>query len=62
MPGEGKLTSVANLAILIADSGACVTLIDADLRNSENAGYLGLEGTFGLSNALVKRVTLGGAL
>lgn len=58
VPAEGKSTTSANLAIAIADSGARVLLVDADLRRPKLAEYLGLEGAVGLSDVLINRVGL----
>lgn len=58
LPGEGKTHVVANLAIVLAESGARVTLIDADLRKPRLAQVMGLEGAAGLSDVLIERVQL----
>jgi capsular exopolysaccharide synthesis family protein len=62
VPGEGKTTTSANLAITIAESGAKVVILDADLRRPKLAEYLGLEGGVGLSDVLIGRVPLADAL
>jgi capsular exopolysaccharide synthesis family protein len=54
-PGEGKSTTVANLAIALADSGARVVLIDCDFRRPAVARYMRIEGGAGLSDILVGR-------
>lgn len=61
-PGEGKSTTVANLAIAFAESGAKVALIDADLRLPRVADYFGIEGGVGLTEVLVGRMPLTDAL
>lgn len=58
VPGEGKTTTAANLAIVLAESGASVLLLDADLRAPRVATYLGIEGTVGLTDVLVGRYSL----
>jgi succinoglycan biosynthesis transport protein ExoP len=53
--GEGKSTTVANLAITLADAGARVLVVDADLRRPKLHEYLGLEGAVGLTDLLIGR-------
>jgi len=52
---EGKSTTAANLAIALADTGARVLLVDADLRRPKVHEYLGLEGAVGLTDLLIGR-------
>lgn len=42
MPGEGKSTVSANIAISLAMKGYKVILVDADLRNPSTAKVLGM--------------------
>lgn len=58
LPGEGKTTTTANLAIAFAETGARVAVIDADLRRPRLASTLGLEGAAGLSDVLIGRADL----
>ena len=53
LPGEGKSTTATNLALAMAEAGKSVALVDADLRRPMVATYLGLEGSAGLTTALV---------
>lgn len=43
MPGEGKSTVSANIALALAMKGHSVILVDADLRNPSTAKVLGME-------------------
>src|SRR5215467_3420173 len=50
--GEGKSTTVANLAIALAQSGRRVIVIDADLRRPGQHRLFGIQRDEGLSNLL----------
>ena len=54
--GEGKSTTACNLALTIAETGATVVLIEADLRRPRVADYMGLEGAAGLTDVLIGRL------
>lgn len=56
--GEGKSTTAANLAIVYAETGKQVLLIEADMRRGRLGDYLGVEGSVGLSDLLVGDVDL----
>ncbi|MFZ1374816.1 MAG: polysaccharide biosynthesis tyrosine autokinase [Nostocoides sp.] len=58
IPGEGKSTTIANLALTLAQSGSRVCLVEADLRRPRLLKYLGLEGVAGLTDVLIERATL----
>ncbi|WP_157683361.1 polysaccharide biosynthesis tyrosine autokinase [Microlunatus soli] len=58
MSGEGKSGVSANLAMAFAEAGHRVLLMDADLRRPSIADYFGLEGSRGLTNALVGQVDI----
>lgn len=62
LAGEGKTTTAANLGVVLAESGASVCLIEADLRRPRLLEYFGLEGVVGLTDLLIGRVDLGDIL
>ncbi|WP_171333890.1 CpsD/CapB family tyrosine-protein kinase [Enterococcus cecorum] len=49
-PGEGKSTSSANLAVVFAQAGRRVLLVDADMRKATLHKTFGLSNEVGLSN------------
>src|SRR5690625_1277303 len=57
-PGEGKSHVVANLAVVLAETGARVALVEADLRRPRLANLMGIEGAVGLSDVLIDRAPL----
>lgn len=62
IPGEGKTSTAVNLAIMLAESGTRVLLVDADLRRPRVARYLGVEGSVGLTGVLSHSVALEDAI
>ncbi|MBN2704238.1 MAG: polysaccharide biosynthesis tyrosine autokinase [Pontiellaceae bacterium] len=54
--GEGKSTTVFNLAFICAQQGEKVLLIDADLRRPVQHTILGVSNRFGLTNVLLRDV------
>lgn len=58
IPGEGKSTTAANLALVLAESGVRVLLVDADLRRPRQDQMFGLEGSVGLTTVLTGQISL----
>ena len=52
VPGDGKSTVAANLAISIAQSGRSVVLVDADMRRPRISKILGMRQEAGLGQLL----------
>lgn len=58
LPGEGKSTIVANLAVTIAASGEQVVVVDGDLRRPSVARIFGVLPGVGLTDVLIGRAEL----
>jgi capsular exopolysaccharide synthesis family protein len=58
MPGEGRSSAACGLAILFAEAGQKVLIVDAELRRPRLAGFLGREGSAGLTTVLVGAASL----
>ncbi|MCK2199731.1 polysaccharide biosynthesis tyrosine autokinase [Corynebacterium callunae] len=61
-PGEGKSTTSVNLSLALAEAGARVALIEADLRLPRVSKYLGVEGNAGLTDILIGKAELNDVL
>lgn len=61
-PGEGKSTTIANLAIAFAQAGHKSLLIDADLRRPVQHKVFGVDQRRGLSAVLVGKVEVAEAI
>lgn len=53
IPGEGKSTTTANLALAMGESGARVCVVEADLRRPRMIEYMGLASGAGLTNLII---------
>jgi polysaccharide biosynthesis transport protein len=53
LPGEGKSSTAANYAVILAQKGGRVLLVDADLRRPTLHRYFGVANTAGLSDAIL---------
>lgn len=56
LPQEGKTTTSVNLAIVLAQQGARVLLIEADMRRAGISGMLHLKSDVGLSTILGQKI------
>ena len=53
IPGDGKSTVSINLALVLAQTGARVCFVEADVRRPMVSTYLGIDGSVGLTDVLV---------
>jgi capsular exopolysaccharide synthesis family protein len=60
--GEGKSTTLFNLAYITAQSGNKVLIVDSDLRRPVQHKILGMSNEFGLTNVLMRDVSVDKAI
>jgi len=60
--GDGKTTTVANLAVVLARAGQRVTILSCDLRRPRIHEYFGLPNSVGFTSVLLGEVSLSAAL
>ena len=61
-PGEGKSTTIANLAFISAQGGYSTLVVDADLRRPTQHGIWGVSNRIGLTNYLTTEIPLDEAI
>lgn len=62
LEGEGKTTTISNLAVALARAGHRTALVDLDLRQPYVARLFGLEGRPGVTDVAIEHVRLSDAL
>jgi len=59
-PSEGKTTTAVNTAVMLAQTGAEVLILDCDLRRPRVHAHFGLQNTRGVTNYLSGDTNIGG--
>lgn len=54
-PGEGKTTTLSNIALTMADAGHKILIIDCDMRKPRVHRVFGLSNAYGLSDELLSK-------
>lgn len=62
VPGEGKTTVAANLAVSLMKQGKKVVLVDCDLRNPSVGGFFGIQEDKGIDSVLHAKAALADVL
>ncbi|MBC2642731.1 MULTISPECIES: polysaccharide biosynthesis tyrosine autokinase [unclassified Rhodococcus (in: high G+C Gram-positive bacteria)] len=62
LPSEGKTTTAINIALVLAEGGQNVCLVEGDLRKPRVSKYLGVVGSVGLSSVLAGKADLDAVL
>ncbi|MDV6241208.1 polysaccharide biosynthesis tyrosine autokinase [Rhodococcus opacus] len=62
LPTEGKTTTAINIALVLAEGGQNVCLVEGDLRKPRVSKYLGVVGSVGLSSVLAGKADLDAVL
>ena len=62
LPGDGKSSTICNVALSFAETGERVLLIEGDLRRPRATEYLGLANSVGVTSVLVGAVSVNEAI